>query len=586
MKLVYRFIVLLLGSIIFNVTACHDKSIPDEEQMKLEQTVSLDETTLSMQVGKEVLLSAVFEEGVTPRRNYYWHSSDADIVSVVGQGDRNHQALLTARGEGRGRISYRSDDGELLAICDVQVMVNPDDIIEPDGIIRILAIGNSFSQDALEYYLHGLATANNMPVIIANMYISGASLSRHVEEMNKVDGESVYSYRKIGIDGVKTTVENASLTTALLDEPWDYVSFQQASSNSGQYETYVTPFPMLYNYVKSKLVKRPNVKYVFHQTWAYAQNSTHVGFAAYGNDQQNMYNAIINAVNQATNLVDIDLVVPAGTAIQNGRSSVVGDNFCRDGYHLEENIGRYTASCAWYETIFGQSVIGNTFKPAALSDFETEIAQHAAHFAVQTPNGITEMTDYQSWPNTGAPMRDVFVDFGKTSAVEGWNGFTGNVAGYRIENLRDKEGDATGISMELVTPFVAHGDNTTGCPATTTTQFDIPSAVSSTSGYGRPTTGNVELKLEGLDKDKMYDFCFFSSRMGVSDNRETSFTVEGESKKTVLSDATKNCSEIVCAGSIQPNNEGEITIQITSGPNNNNVTKLYYINAMRISLAD
>ena len=53
-----------------------------------------------------------------------------------------------------------------------------------------------------------------------------------------------------------------------------------------------------------------------------------------------MYRAIVDAVWKAKDLAGIELVVPAGTAIQNGRTSYIGDKFTRDGYY---EIGR--ASC-------------------------------------------------------------------------------------------------------------------------------------------------------------------------------------------------------------------------------------------------
>lgn len=47
--------------------------------------------------------------------------------------------------------------------------------------VRILAIGNSFSQDAVEQYLHELAEAEGISTIIGNMFIGGCSLERHVK---------------------------------------------------------------------------------------------------------------------------------------------------------------------------------------------------------------------------------------------------------------------------------------------------------------------------------------------------------------------------------------------------------------------
>src|SRR5690606_17205526 len=111
----------------------------------------------------------------------------------------------------------------------------------------------------------------------------------------------------------------------MADENWTFVNFQQVSQNSGQYDTWQAILPDVYNYVAPR-ANNPEVKFLLHQTWAYAQNSTHDGFANYDKDQTKMYEAIVDAVNKAKDLVDIDFVVPAGTAIQNVRTSVIGDN--------------------------------------------------------------------------------------------------------------------------------------------------------------------------------------------------------------------------------------------------------------------
>src|SRR5690606_27406909 len=135
--------------------------------------------------------------------------------------------------------------------------------------------------------------------------------------------------------------------------------------------------------------------YILHQTWAYAQNSTHEGFANYNKNQLTMYNSIVDAIAKAKTLIDASMVVPAGTAIQNARTSVVGDNFCRDGYHLTIPMGRYVAACTWFESIFGKTVVGLNYKPTELSDFEASICQNAAHLAIQQPNTITQMVNFQ-----------------------------------------------------------------------------------------------------------------------------------------------------------------------------------------------
>ena len=49
--------------------------------------------------------------------------------------------------------------------------------------LRILAIGNSFSQDAVEQNLYEICAAAGQQVIIGNMYIPGCSIDKHVRCM-------------------------------------------------------------------------------------------------------------------------------------------------------------------------------------------------------------------------------------------------------------------------------------------------------------------------------------------------------------------------------------------------------------------
>lgn len=265
--------------------------------------------------------------------------------------------------------------------------------------IKLLAIGNSFSDDAIEHYLYDIAYAAGDTIIIGNMYIGGCSLERHYN--NSINNSPNYSYRKI-VDGVKTITADYNLIDAIGDEEWDYISFQQVSSLSGIYDSYFPYIEHLIHFAK-KHSTNPDMKIVLHATWAYAQTSTHDGFANYGNDQISMYNAIIDATSRVARDAGIDIIVPAGTAIQNGRTTSLGDSFCRDGYHLELNHGRYTASCTWYEKLFEKPVLGNSYFPTTISPLEAKIGQLSAQMAVANPGEITEIDAKEKSWNTIAP---------------------------------------------------------------------------------------------------------------------------------------------------------------------------------------
>ena len=252
--------------------------------------------------------------------------------------------------------------------------------------IRILAIGNSFSEDAVENYLYDIAKADGVVLIIGNMYIGGCSLERHWT--NASTDSAAYSYRKRLATGELIKKENTKLKDAITDEKWNYITFQQVSQLSGIYDSYFPYLRDLLDYTKP-LATNDDVRYAMHMTWAYAQDSSHKGFANYHRSQPAMYNAIVNSTYRVAKDVGIDIVIPTGTAIQNGRGSTIGDNFCRDGYHLDKGIGRFTAACTWYVKLCGGDIAKNTYIPDNISYDKVLIAKKAVVSAIEFPKNVT-----------------------------------------------------------------------------------------------------------------------------------------------------------------------------------------------------
>lgn len=255
---------------------------------------------------------------------------------------------------------------------------------QPRDTLRILAIGNSFSEDSVEQYLWELFDAAGIPVIIGNMYIGGCTLERHFK--NTVTDKKDYAYRKV-VDGVKTETPKVNISYGLKDEPWDYVSFQQASGVSGEYETYEPYLQALAAYVRRRVPA--TATFMWHQTWAYSTDAGHREFPRYERDQLKMYHSIMAASRQAAGARAFPILIPSGTAIQNARTSSLGDALNRDGFHLEKTYGRYTASCTWFEAISGISVVGNAYHPDSISDETAAICQAAAHNACLRPFTVT-----------------------------------------------------------------------------------------------------------------------------------------------------------------------------------------------------
>ena len=55
--------------------------------------------------------------------------------------------------------------------------------------MKILAIGNSFSEDAMKY-LHQIAKGAEFDLTAVNLFIGGCSLERHMETIN--EGQQVH----------------------------------------------------------------------------------------------------------------------------------------------------------------------------------------------------------------------------------------------------------------------------------------------------------------------------------------------------------------------------------------------------------
>lgn len=253
--------------------------------------------------------------------------------------------------------------------------------------VKILAIGNSFADDGIEY-LDEVARSAGKHIIVANTYIGGCSIERHLD--NARHDRPAYHYRK-NVDGQYSEERGTTLLEALKDEEWDYIVFQQVSSLAGQYSTYFPDLAELMDYVRAHATN-PHAQYALQQTWAYAKNSTHPGFFRYGKNQQAMYDDVVFSYDQVAKRQHITIVIPTGTAIQNARSSSLGDTLCRDGYHLNLTYGRYTAACTWFETFFGEPSTDIAYRPEGVSEVQAEIAQQAAHAAILCPTAVTDLS--------------------------------------------------------------------------------------------------------------------------------------------------------------------------------------------------
>lgn len=215
--------------------------------------------------------------------------------------------------------------------------------------MQILAIGNSFSTDAMTY-LHRIARADGVEVKTTNLYIGGCSLERHFRNM--LSGRADYELQTNG----QATGFHVSLDQALLNRQWDVITLQQASALSPDPDSYRPYAAALADHIRRYA---PKARLVVHQTWAYEQGSAKLESAHYA-DPGVMFDDVERAYEQMAADIRADGIIPSGRLFRNmlaaGFASVH-----RDTFHASLGAGRYALGLLWYRMLTGSHVLENGF---------------------------------------------------------------------------------------------------------------------------------------------------------------------------------------------------------------------------------
>ena len=255
--------------------------------------------------------------------------------------------------------------------------------------LKLLCIGNSFSQDAVEHLYLVAKDLGIEKVLIGNIYKGGCSINTHYS--NILDSSAAYNFFYADDTTKKITEDPVmrDLKYCIEYADWDIITMQQASNQSG-IESYYENLGAFIEKVKE--LKPERSRFFWHMTWAYQSDSPHPGFANYGTNQLTMYRAIVSTVEKLIETNDNFVgIIPSGTAIQNLRTSPLGDALTRDGFHLSLGIGRYTAALTYLAAITGADISGITAYPEAYPEVgeNLEFIKKAVSAAIKNPKGVT-----------------------------------------------------------------------------------------------------------------------------------------------------------------------------------------------------
>ena len=240
--------------------------------------------------------------------------------------------------------------------------------------IKILSIGHSFSKDVMTTNLYNMFVEGGYEdITIGYLYMAGCSMPKHL--YNIQNNLAQYEYAKNN-SGRWVTSYNISALTALQDEDWDFVTVQSSPDYIGGQE--IKSFSLGINNDGDKITlsspmteyeamdeitdwilanaTNANVKIDYHMIWSFSEGCDLWSYTYHDWDQMTMYENIVNITQEEVqNHEDINRVIPSATAIQNARSSFMGDTFNMpdatqggsDGYHLND-YGDYVAALTWY----------------------------------------------------------------------------------------------------------------------------------------------------------------------------------------------------------------------------------------------
>ena len=217
--------------------------------------------------------------------------------------------------------------------------------------MKILCIGNSFSVD-VSTYVHQIAKSVNKDIDIYVLYIGGCPIDLHYKNIKTL--QKAYEFYK---NGSKTPLMWCSIDEGLKYEKWDYITFQQWSYNSGNPDSFFPELPLLMEEVR----KYSDAKFILHMTWSYAKYYSHDKYGSNPMNQDEMDKDIFNAYDVVSKRANIPYVIPTGKAIKAGRE-VFGDDFNRDGFHLNE-MGRTLAGYVWAYYFLGLNNDLSSFRP-------------------------------------------------------------------------------------------------------------------------------------------------------------------------------------------------------------------------------
>jgi hypothetical protein len=151
-----------------------------------------------------------------------------------------------------------------------------------------------------------------------------------------------------------------------------------------------------------------------------------------------------------------------------------------------------------------------------------------------------------------------------------------------VTNLVSSLNSTSSISLVMISRFNANNENGAQVSSVYPVDATRDSLYGNTEAFNNLTDIFPSFKLTGLDPVTKYTLTFYASRTGVSDIRETDYTVTGASSGLATLDAANNIDLSASVADISPDGAGEIRIDLTPSANNNNGNHFTYLGVLQV----
>ena len=250
--------------------------------------------------------------------------------------------------------------------------------------IKALAIGNSLTEEATAY-LHTAFSAIGVNDIKIGAYISENALSAYADEITS-DSFSLTGAYTLCDNGVSGTAEQLTLKAAAEKAEWDVVILQSSSQDLNN-----TEFNKTIAAIKKCF---PNAKLAYYGTAVPFGDDTH-----YAKHTDISDKAVLNVIDS------VDYYIPAGTAIENCRTSYLGnrlkisggsiiDGFQSDNGTMSETA-KLIAAMTFAEELCDQVADWkyDSFSDVIKNETEFKIVKAAVRRAVMRPYRVTQYAE-------------------------------------------------------------------------------------------------------------------------------------------------------------------------------------------------